>query len=263
MNAFVVGSLFLLHSADALATTLAPGVHVACYSPHRHHAGAATPSPSSMPRRSASDTKLAAIRSATFGMGCFWAPSESLLKREGVLETTAGYTGVKDSKGPPTYDSVCYGRDWVEGVRLSFDDSVVSYEELLEDFFENNKSVSGSRQYGSFIFPTDGGQEAVARKWLEAGIESRRKNNDNLEIRYTKIEKPTKFFKAEEYHQNYWPKLRVRIAVGVSLLALSSGLGKVVPEYESQLETCTSALFLVGVVLTFLERKLDKTVVEM
>merc|ERR1719203_1948934 len=71
---------------------------------------------------------LSAVREASFGMGCFWEPSESLLKEPGVLATTVGYTGAPGKKKAPTYDSVCFGREWVEAVRVAYDDEQCSYE---------------------------------------------------------------------------------------------------------------------------------------
>ena len=60
-------------------------------------------------QRSQLDVSLSATKEATFGMGCFWEPAESLLKQPGVLATTVGYTGAPVNKPPPTYDSVCFG----------------------------------------------------------------------------------------------------------------------------------------------------------
>ena len=85
------------------------------------------------------DVSLSAIREATFGMGCFWEPAESLLRRPGVLATTAGYTGAPSNKPPPTYDAVCFGNDWVEAVRVVYDDEVIPYDKLLDDFFQYQK----------------------------------------------------------------------------------------------------------------------------
>ena len=63
---------------------------------------------------------------------CFWEPSEELLKVEGVIDTVAGYTGNPSATKAPTYDSVCFSPNWVEGVRVQYDDEKISYSELLD-----------------------------------------------------------------------------------------------------------------------------------
>jgi peptide methionine sulfoxide reductase MsrA len=62
---------------------------------------------------------LLAARSATFRMGYFWEPSEELLKVDGVMDTVVGYTGKPSTKKAPSYENVCFGREWVEGVRVT------------------------------------------------------------------------------------------------------------------------------------------------
>jgi hypothetical protein len=57
-------------------------------------------------------TRLAAVKEATFGMGCFWKPSEELLKVPGVIDTVAGYTGNPSETKAPNYDSVCFSPKW-------------------------------------------------------------------------------------------------------------------------------------------------------
>ena len=69
---------------------------------------------------------LQAIKEGTFGMGCFWEPAEELRKVKGVVDTVAGYTGNPTANKAPTYDSVCFSRDWVEGVRVKFDDEMIT-----------------------------------------------------------------------------------------------------------------------------------------
>ena len=93
--------------------------------------------------------ELGAECEASFGMGCFWKPSEELLKVPGVIDTVVGYSGSPKSEPAPTYDSVCYSRDWVEGVRVRYDDDLHSFESLLDAFFEAQEPKLGSRQYGS------------------------------------------------------------------------------------------------------------------
>lgn len=92
--------------------------------------------------------------------------AESLLKRPGIIETAAGYTGAPDNAKRPNYDSVCFGKDWVEGVRVVYDDEEVTYEELLDEFMVSQKP-GYQRQYASVIFVDDKDEEKAARQWIK------------------------------------------------------------------------------------------------
>ena len=141
-------------------------------------------------------SSLAAIKEATYGMGCFWEPAESLLNIEGVVDTVAGYTGNANADKPPTYDNVCFGREWVEGVRVTYDDEKISYQELLEAFFEAQNPKYGSRQYASVIFPHDEEQQMIANEWIETNKSRQRK--DGWTPGYTTIEPLTKFSRQKD-----------------------------------------------------------------
>ena len=196
-------------------------------------------------------------------MGCFWKPSEELLKVPGVLDTVVGYTG-KQSSEAPSYESVCYSREWVEGVRVVYDNSLLSYEQLLDAFFQcQEPAFGGSRQYASFIFPQGSDQERTAQEWLQQNAETVRK--DGVPARLTQIEPLLSFYQAEEYHQRYWQKMRPRIVFMIGLLSISSGaIDSFVPLlYISSLHTATSALGLAGCAYVLLERKIDTNVVRL
>ena len=209
--------------------------------------------------------QLSAKKSATFGMGCFWAPSERLLQTEGVLDTVAGYTGSPNAQKAPTYESVCFGRQWVEGVRVEYDDTKVSYQELVDAFFEAQQPQLGSRQYASIIFPHDKEQEQVATEWLEKGKREQKKRRDGIPVEITQVEPLSPFFRAEGYHQNYWQKFRPRIAAGVVLLILSSGSldSFIPPDLQSTLHTAANGAILLGCAYVVLERSIDNKVVEL
>jgi len=216
--------------------------------------------------RAASSQPLCAKKTATFGMGCFWAPSERLLKTDGVIDTVAGYTGNPQAGNTaPTYDNVCFGRQWVEGVRVEYDDEKVSYDQLLDAFFEAQEPQPGSRQYASIIFPHDAEQEQVAKQWLETGARENRKRNDGIPVSITQVESLSPFFAAEGYHQRYWQKFRPRIAACFALLIVSSGrLDSLVTEdLQSQLHTAANAAVLLGCGYVVLERNIDTKVVEL
>jgi methionine-S-sulfoxide reductase len=196
-------------------------------------------------------------------MGCFWEPSEELLKVDGVVDTVAGYTGNPSATEAPTYDTVCFGNKWVEGVRVKFDDEKVSYEQLLENVFEAQKPKLGSRQYASIIFPHDEEQAKAAAKWIEKN--TNRERQDGFMPQWTEIEPLTRFFQAEGYHQRYWQKQRPRFALIFCLLAVATGaLDSVVPEvYQHTVETVANGSVLLIAAVQILERVLDAKVVEL
>ena len=203
-------------------------------------------------------------KEATFGMGCFWKPSEELLKVDGVIDTVAGYTGAPNHSGPPpTYEKVCFSRDWVEGVRVQYDDEIVSYDELLDQFFEKQEPKMGSRQYASIIFPHDAEQRTAAQKWLAANDE--RVRNDGVPASFTQIEDLSPFYRAENYHQEYWQKTRPRVAGMISLMAVGSGiLDQYTPlAWQSQVHSVANAVVFAGLLYVLVERKLDTKVVQL
>lgn len=211
--------------------------------------------------------RLSAIREATFGMGCFWKPSEELLKVPGVVDTVAGYTGKSsNSQPPPTYDTVCFGREWVEAVRVQFDDETISYYQLLDAFFETQEPKVGSRQYASIIFPSakDSAQQLVVETWLQDRKDSVRER-DGLSPCFTQIEPQSPFYRAEEYHQNYWQKFRPRVASAVGLLAVSMGiLDSVTPlDIQRSIHTGANSIVILGLLFALLERKIDTKTIEL
>lgn len=224
------------------------------------------PSRVAPPSSCLSSSQLCAKKSATFGMGCFWAPSEALLKTDGVIDTVAGYTGNPEAGSKaPSYDNVCFGRQWVEGVRVDYDDEIVSYNQLLDAFFEAQEPQPGSRQYASIIFPHDAVQEKVAKEWLEAGTREGRRRKDGIPVSITQLEPLSPFFAAEGYHQRYWQKFRPRIAACIALLVVSSGRfdSLVPPDFTSTLHTAANTAVLLGCAYVILERNIDTKVVEL
>ena len=207
-------------------------------------------------------TALAAKKEATLAMGCFWKPSEELLKVPGVIDTVVGYTGVENVKEPPSYEKVCFSRNWVEGVRVFYDDETLSYDELLDSFFETQEPKLQSRQYASIIFPHDSEQEAAAKEWLDRN--SQKMRNDGVTTAWTQIEPLKPFFAAEGYHQRYWQKTRPRLAVMIGLIAISSGIidSNLPTAIISKVHTGADALVLAGLMGVLLERKIDTKTVQ-
>ncbi len=147
--------------------------------------------------------------SAIFGAGCFWHVEEAFRKVNGVLKTTAGYSGgdVKD----PTYEEVCSGRTHhAEVVLVEFDPAQVSYDELLEVFWMEHDPTTRNRQgpdvgeqYRSVIFYRDDAQKAEA-----AASRDRLQGTERFKTKkiVTQILPAQEFYPAEEYHQRYVEK---------------------------------------------------------
>ncbi len=147
------------------------------------------------------------ISVATFGGGCFWCMEPPFDKLDGVLKTESGYSGghVKN----PTYKQVVRGNTGhVEVVQVSYDASVISYQELLAVYWRNVDPFDGGGQfcdrgysYRPVIFVHDEEQAAEAKL---------SKEELNLENNKTPIEAFKNFYTAEKYHQNYYQKNPVR-----------------------------------------------------
>jgi len=147
---------------------------------------------------------------AVFGMGCFWGVERKFWKLPGVYTTSVGYAGGRREN--PTYQQVCTGATGhAEVVRVVFDPSVVTYQDLLRVFWENHDPTQGNRQgndvgtqYRSVIFTYSPEQRAAA-------VESQRAYADRLAERgygaiTTEISDAPAYYLAEEYHQQYLDK---------------------------------------------------------
>lgn len=148
------------------------------------------------------------LQQATFAAGCFWGVESAFRKVPGVVSTEVGYTGGRTDK--PTYEDVCTDQTGhAEAVRVTYDPSKVSYPELLDAFWTSHDPTTVDRQgpdvgsqYRSAIFFHDADQERAARASLREVDESgafRRKI-------VTQIAPAGPFFRAEEYHQQYFER---------------------------------------------------------
>jgi peptide-methionine (S)-S-oxide reductase len=143
---------------------------------------------------------------ATFGGGCFWCLEAFYEKFRGVKAVTSGYTGGKNDN--PTYKQVCAGdTGHAEVVQIEFDPNEISYEQLLEIFWEihdpttlNRQGADAGTQYRSAIFFHDDAQKAAAEK-SKADAAKKFKEPITTEIVGLK-----KFYPAEDYHQDYFRK---------------------------------------------------------
>jgi peptide-methionine (S)-S-oxide reductase len=145
---------------------------------------------------------------ATFAAGCFWGVEAAFRNIDGIISTQVGYTGGKSEN--PTYQEVCTDRTGhAEAVEITYDASKVSYEDLLKVFWEihdptqlNRQGPDMGTQYRSAIFYHNAEQEAEARKSKQGMEQSGRYDRKIV----TGILPVTRFYRAEEYHQQYYEK---------------------------------------------------------
>ncbi len=148
---------------------------------------------------------------ATFAAGCFWGVEAEFQKVKGIKSTMVGYTG-GDFKNP-TYHVVCSGKTGhAEAIQIEYDLDLVSYEQLLEIFWNihdpttlNRQGPDVGSQYRSAIFFHSQEQEKFAIKSKENLQNSGRYHNKVV----TEIIPASLFYKAEEYHQKYLEKGRL------------------------------------------------------
>jgi peptide-methionine (S)-S-oxide reductase len=148
------------------------------------------------------------MEQATFGAGCFWGVQTAFDRVKGVVETQVGYAG--GVLANPSYQDVCTGKTGhAEVVRVSFDPAVVSYDTLLDVFWDNHDPTQMNRQgpdvgtqYRSAIFFHSAEQEKAATASRDRLEQSGRHSRPIATV----IEKAGPFWKAEEYHQKYLEK---------------------------------------------------------
>ena len=148
------------------------------------------------------------MEKTTFGAGCFWGIEYSFNKVPGVLESPVGYSG--GSLENPTYQQVCSGQTGhAEVVQVKFDPNKVSFQELLEVFWNihdpttlNRQGPDVGTQYRSAILFHSQEQETLARKSVQILTEQKRFSNPIV----TEISPIDVFYLGEEYHQRYFEK---------------------------------------------------------
>jgi methionine-S-sulfoxide reductase len=145
------------------------------------------------------------LKKAIFAAGCFWGVEELIRKVPGVVHTTVGYTGGITAN--PTYPEVKTGKTGhAEAIEIEFNDSILSYDELLNCFFRlhdpttpNCQGNDIGSQYRSAIFFFDEAQRLTAEK-KKAEVEAQKKWKNPI---CTEIVPVTVFYSAEDYHQDY------------------------------------------------------------
>ncbi|MDQ2818312.1 MAG: peptide-methionine (S)-S-oxide reductase MsrA [Candidatus Eremiobacteraeota bacterium] len=148
------------------------------------------------------------MEKATFAAGCFWGVEAEFRNIDGVVDAAVGYTG--GTAVNPSYRDVCTGATGhAEAVELTFDPARVSYDRLLDVFWEIHDPTTPNRQgpdvgtqYRSAIFYHSAEQQSAAQRSLERVIQSRRFGKPVV----SEITPAPAFYKAEDYHQRYLEK---------------------------------------------------------
>ena len=148
------------------------------------------------------------MEKATFAAGCFWGVEATFRQLPGVISTRVGYTGGQHPN--PTYKDVCTDRTGhAEAVEVEYDPAKISYEQLLNVFWENHDPTQLNRQgpdwgtqYRSAIFFHTPEQESAANASKEVLGKSGRFGKPIV----TRIVPATTFYEAEDYHQQYLEK---------------------------------------------------------
>ncbi len=143
---------------------------------------------------------------ATFGTGCFWCTEAIFQELKGVIKVTSGYSG--GSVNNPSYEQVCSGTTGhAECLQIIYDPKIISFDELLEVFWESHDPTSLNRQgndvgtqYRSVIFYHNEEKKQKAEHYKEELNKSKAYNKPIV----TEITKFLKFYAAENYHQDYF-----------------------------------------------------------
>ena len=143
---------------------------------------------------------------AILGLGCFWGPEIKFSKLDGVVKTEVGYCGGHNAE--TNYKEVCTGStNHAEVVKLDFDPKIISYQKILEFFFEihdpttlNSQGPDFGTQYRSEIFYLNDNQKTTAENIIN-------RENERLSGKVvTKLSQVKNYCAAEEYHQRYLEK---------------------------------------------------------
>lgn len=148
------------------------------------------------------------METATFGAGCFWGVEHAFREIPGVTDTMVGYEG--GTMPNPTYKDVCTDRTGhAEVVQVTYDEALVSYQKLLDAFFDLHDPTQRDRQgpdfgtqYRTVVFYHSPEQQAQAQKTI-ADLTAAGKYRRPI---VTQVVPATTFYPAEDYHQRYFEK---------------------------------------------------------
>jgi len=172
---------------------------------------------------------------AIFAGGCFWCTEAIFLELEGVHKVVSGYIG--GAIANPRYASICSGETGhAEAVQISFDSNIINYETLVEIFFAthdpttlNKQAYDIGTQYRSEIFYLNEEQNKIAEEYIDL------LNYKSIFGRtvVTQISPATKFYAAEDYHQDYYNNNKSQSYCTYSILPK---LNKLREKYQSKLK---------------------------
>ncbi|WP_339837021.1 peptide-methionine (S)-S-oxide reductase MsrA [uncultured Flavobacterium sp.] len=172
---------------------------------------------------------------ATFAGGCFWCTEAVFLEIKGVEKVVSGYTGgiIKN----PSYREIGNGTTGhAEAIEITYDPKLVQYKDLLEIFFSSHNPTTLNRQgadvgtqYRSEIFYQSEAQKKEAEEYIEL-IEKEKLYDDPI---VTVISPAVVFYKAEEYHQNYYNENSTQ---GYCQMVIAPKLEKLRKYYKSKLK---------------------------
>ena len=168
--------------------------------------------PAARPHPAQAQAADAKYEKATFAGGCFWCMEPPFDELPGVVSTTSGYTG--GQKKNPTYEEVSAGgTGHAESVEIAYDPAKVTYQQLLDVFWKNIDPTTPDRQfcdvgtqYRSAIFYHSEEQKRLALASKKAIEDSGRFKQPIV----TEIVPASPFYRAEEYHQDYYKKNPIR-----------------------------------------------------
>lgn len=179
------------------------------------------------------------LETATFAGGCFWCTEAIFKKLKGVEEVISGYSGGRTVN--PSYEDVSSGdTGHAEAIQIRFDPSIISFEQLVEIFFKlhdpttlNQQGADIGEQYRSAIFYHSEEQKEIADKVMEQ-FEKDKVYDDPI---VTEITEFSNFYKAEDYHQDYYENNRnsnayCRIVIDPKITKLYKDFKDIVKEDE-------------------------------
>ncbi len=178
---------------------------------------------------------MAQLETATFAGGCFWCTEAIFQRLRGVSAVISGYAA---SKVPnPTYEAVCGGKTGAaEGIQVTYDPNVISYDKLLEIFWHgidpttlNRQGNDAGTQYRSAIYYHNDEQKQVAL----ASKEALGKSGAYKKPIVTEVTPFTNFYPAEEYHKDYYDRNRYQ---PYCMFVVDPKVQKLMKEYRKDLK---------------------------
>jgi len=175
------------------------------------------------------------LETATFGNGCFWCTEAIFQQLKGVEKVLPGYTG--GSVRNPSYNEVCSGTTGhAEAIQITYDPKIISYRELLDVFFYthdpttlNRQGADAGTQYRSAIFYHNTSQKKDAKLIIDQ-LEKEGVYSDKI---VTEITPYSKFYIAEDYHQNYYNNNKNQ---GYCRAVINPKLNKFVKKYSAKIK---------------------------